>query len=79
MEIRDSARKHGIADEDIEHAVRHYIYTAALEAETVDRFLYIGPDTAGNLLEVAVLEPSDGSQTVVHAMKLRRRYEERLR
>ena len=46
MEIHDSARKHGAADADILHAIDHAL---AFEdaGENPDRWLRIGPDTAG--------------------------------
>jgi hypothetical protein len=49
VEIHDSARKHGVADHDIVHAID---YALAIEdaGEDPDRWLLIGPDTAGNLL-----------------------------
>jgi hypothetical protein len=54
VEIHDSARKHGVAGRDIVHAID---YALAIEdaGEDPDRWLLIGPDTAGNLLEVVVL------------------------
>ena len=54
MEIHDAARKHGVAEQDILHAIDHAL---AIEdaGEDPDRWLHIGPDTAGNLLEVVVM------------------------
>lgn len=54
MEVHESARKHGVADEDILDAVDHAL---AIEdvGEEPDRWLVIGPDRAGNLLELVVL------------------------
>lgn len=46
MEIYESARKHGISDEDIRHAVEHAV-VAADEGDT-SKVLYLGPDRAGN-------------------------------
>ena len=69
MGIAESARKHGIADEDIRHAVRVEFRTIADE----DRLLIIGADRAGRLLEVVVLDPDD-EPVVIHAMELRPRY-----
>jgi len=42
VEIHDSARKHGVADEDIDHAINHAL---AIEdaGEDPDRWLVIGP------------------------------------
>jgi hypothetical protein len=73
VEIHDSARKHGVADRDIVHAIDHAL---AIEdaGEDPDRWLLIGPDTAGNLLEVVVLITAEGTQIVIHAMPMRDKY-----
>ncbi|MBA2281175.1 MAG: hypothetical protein M3527_00055 [Actinomycetota bacterium] len=72
MLIADSARKHGIADDDIHHAVRNAIREVALEA----RALIIGPSTAGELLEIVVLdaEDDDDEPIAIHAMPLRPKF-----
>lgn len=73
MEVHDSARKHGVADEDIQHAIDHAL---AIEdaGEDPDRWLVIGPDRAANLLEVVVLVTAQGTQIVIHAMTMRAAY-----
>jgi hypothetical protein len=43
VEIHPSARKHGIADEDIEHAMRHAL---AIDDQADDTRLYLGPALA---------------------------------
>jgi hypothetical protein len=73
MEIADAARKHGILDLDIEHAVRH----ALRVVNQSDRDLYIGGDRSGRLLEVVVLD-DDGRPVAIHAMALRRKFYDRL-
>ncbi|MBC3191660.1 hypothetical protein H7X46_11370 [Pseudonocardia sp. C8] len=75
MEIADSARKHGIADADIEHAVRNALRIVA----GGDRDLYIGGDRIGRLLEVVVLDDDeDELPVVIHAMPLRRKFYDQL-
>ena len=69
MEIADAARKHGVTDLDIEHAVRN----ALRVLDQGDRDLYIGADRAGRLLEVVVLD-DEGQPVVIHAMGLRRKF-----
>ncbi len=73
MEIHSSARNHGVADEDIRHAIDHAL---AIEdaGEDPDRWLVIGPDRAGNLLEVVVLVTTGGAQLAIHAMRMRAMY-----
>ncbi|HEV8261266.1 MAG TPA: hypothetical protein VGQ19_10980 [Burkholderiales bacterium] len=74
MQIHRTARKHGIADADLRHAVDHALYAGDLESEAPLRVLYIGPDRAGTLLEVVVIERDDGSELAIHAMNMRHRY-----
>jgi len=73
VEIHDSARKHGVAEEDILHAINHAL---ALEhaGEDPDRWLLIGPDTAGKLLEAVVMVTGEGNELVIHAMAMRDKY-----
>lgn len=42
--------------------------------EDPDRWLVIGPDQAGNLLEVVVLAAGDDRVLVIHAMRMRAKY-----
>lgn len=49
MDIYASARKHGILDVDIDHAIEHALVSGDQDDGKV---LYLGPDRAGNLLEV---------------------------
>ena len=65
MEIYESARKHGISDEHIRHAV-----VAADEGDT-SKVLYLGPDRAGNLLEIVTVLRDDDTEIVIHAMRMR--------
>jgi hypothetical protein len=82
VEIHRTARKHGVRDADLRHAVAHSLYSGEVEDDAEEwgplRVLYLGPDRAGNLLEVVVIERDDGSQLAIHAMKMQARYEELL-
>lgn len=73
VEVHDSARKHGVADEDIHHSIDHAL---AIEdaGEDPDRWLVIGPDCAGNLLEVVVLMTVEGTHLAIHAMPMRAKF-----
>jgi uncharacterized DUF497 family protein len=73
VEIHPSARKHGVGDEDIRHSVDHAL---AIEdaGEDPDRWLVIGPDRAGNLIEVVVLVTVEGTQLAIHAMRMRAKF-----
>lgn len=72
VEVHESARRHGIDDADIRHAVDNAL---AVEdaGEDPDRWLVIGPDRAGNVLEVVVLIV-DEAQLAIHAMPMRPKY-----
>lgn len=71
MEIAESARKHGVADADILHAI-------ALPLRQIrqgeDRVLIIGADRRGRLLEIVVLDPDTDEPAAIHAMALRRKF-----
>ena len=70
MEVHPSAHKHGIADEDIEHAMRHAL---AIDDQD-DTRLYLGPSRSADLLEVVTIVRDDGSELAIHAMKMRPKY-----
>jgi hypothetical protein len=72
VEIHRSARRHGIRDADIRHAADHAIVEVDLDADAdPPKMLAIGPDRAGNLLEVIMLELADDQLLAIHAMSLR--------
>jgi hypothetical protein len=73
VEIYESARKYGITDEDIRHGVEHVL--VATDDDDTGEVLYLGPDRAGNLLEIVTVLRDDGTEIVIHAMNMRRIYE----
>lgn len=80
MDIHRSARRHGIATAAIEHAVDHALVVIDLEPDAdPPRVLAIGPDEAGDLLEIIWLELPDRAAVVIHAMGLRRTFYDLLR
>ena len=71
VEIADSARKHGILDEDMQHAIRHPVRVVPGEG----RDLVIGADRSGRLLEVVILDDDpEHEPIVIHAMTLRAKF-----
>lgn len=76
-EIHHTARKHGIDDDDILHAIEHAL--AVDEYEDDDRVLYLGPNRAANLLEVITLAITQGLELVIHAMPMLPKYRPLLR
>jgi hypothetical protein len=71
VEIHSSARKHGVADEDIEHATSHAM---AIEDYDDDTRLFLGPSRSAELLEVVAVVRDDGSELAIHAMRMRAKY-----
>jgi hypothetical protein len=72
VEIHRSARKHGISDAAIRHALDHALTVIDLDPDAdPPKVLAIGPDQAGNLLEIIWLELADEVKLVIHAMPLR--------
>ncbi|GAA3634733.1 hypothetical protein GCM10022223_61400 [Kineosporia mesophila] len=68
--IAGSARKHGVGDEDMQHA-----YMNPIRIFDVDEGLrmFIGPDRTARLLEVGVVE-GDLAPVIVHAMPVRPKF-----
>lgn len=72
MEIHRSARRHGVSDNDVLHAANHALVVVDLDPDgDPPKQLAIGPDSAGNLLEVIVLLLADERLLAIHAMPLR--------
>jgi hypothetical protein len=71
VEIHSSARKHGLGDEDIEHAVENAM---SIDDQDDDTRLYLGPARNAELLEVVTIVRDDESELVIHAMKMRPKY-----
>jgi len=70
VEIVRSARRHGVADQEILAAVS---VPLRVVRQGGDRVLVIGADSTGRLLEVVVLDPDD-DPVAIHAMPLRSKF-----
>lgn len=68
-----SAFKHGISEASIRHALSFPRYEGPLEDDE-NRYIVIGFDNAGNLLEILYNRVDDDTVNVFHAMKCRRMY-----
>ncbi|MEX0868314.1 MAG: hypothetical protein WD011_01450 [Nitriliruptoraceae bacterium] len=68
--VLHSAARHGVADEDALHA-----WAFATAAYDLDEgmIMYIGPDRAGNLLEIGVAGWHN-ELAIVHAMRARSKF-----
>jgi len=64
--VAESARKHGVADEDMTHALRNPVHVFDLDDGLT---MITGPDRAGSLIEVGFAVAVDGVVVIVHAMR----------
>lgn len=68
MRIGELARRHGIADSDICHAVRNAMRRILLDDDLI---MLVGPATDGALLEIGILDIEGDDPVVIHAQPLR--------
>ncbi len=78
-DIHRSARKHYVRDrlddKDLQHAFDHALNSRPLDDEDDPRrWLVLGVDEAGRVLELVVLVFDDGYELVIHAMKARQQF-----
>lgn len=71
MDVFESAYHHGLTDDEIHHDWKNALgfYEIDTEHEPA-KSLCIGPDTAGNMLEILYLQLAD-EDVIIHAMPLR--------
>jgi hypothetical protein len=72
VEVLRSALRHGIPGKDILHAINHATTVEEVGDDPV-RWLVLGPDRAGKLLELVVMDRPAGP-AVIHAMPMRTQY-----
>ena len=66
VDVHDSARRHGVGDDDIRHAMSHAV---VIEDQDDDTRLYLGPSRSAALLEVVTIIDDDNAELVIHAMR----------
>jgi hypothetical protein len=71
VEIHPSARKHGIADEDIRHAAANAM---SIDDQDDDTRLYLGPSRSAALLEIVTIVRVEAPELAIHAMPIRASY-----
>lgn len=71
MRIGEPARKHGVADTDIWHAVRNAMRRITMDDDLV---MLIGPACDGAPLEIGVLDFDGSDPVVIHAQQLRPKF-----
>ena len=70
---KPSAFKHNVTLDNIRHALDYPWYEGALE-DYENKFIVLGTDHAGNLLEIIYNEMEDGTLNVFHAQPCRNIY-----
>lgn len=83
MKVHESARKHykrdRLTDDTVLHAIEHALLREPLDDEDDPRrWLLLGVDPAGRVLELVVLTFDSGDELVIHAMKARKQYLDQL-
>lgn len=71
MIIEPSARKHGVHDKDMRHALRNH--WRRIETDDAARTMVIGPSTTGQPLEIVIVRDEAGV-AIIHAMVARRKF-----
>ena len=77
MIILDSARKHGISDDDMLKVINDPTVSYLINSET-DKRLLLGFDTKARAIEVITDTGADGQVFVIHADKITKQYEKLL-
>ena len=72
IEFNDAAFKHGVTSANIRYAMWHPLHEQLLESYT-NKWLIIGYDTAGNLMEIVYNIIDDYTVNVFHAMPCRKK------
>ena len=73
MEIKRSARKHGISDSGIEHTFKNARRYVLYEYDGEERLLIIGAARDGSLLELVAV-PASEPTAIIHADNLRKKF-----
>ncbi len=73
MRVTESAFRHGIAEADTLHAYTNAVRLVEIEQHGEERLIVIGPDRAGNWLELVAV-PADDADHIIHADRLRPKF-----
>lgn len=72
MEILHSAFRHGVQADDMQHVLKNALVIEEVADDPI-RYLVLGPDRSGNLLELVVMDQPQGP-AVIHAMAMTEQY-----
>jgi hypothetical protein len=70
IEFNESAFRHGISKESIRHALKYPEYEGPLD-DDANKYIVIGFDKSGKLLEILYNRIDDDTINIFHAMKFR--------
>jgi hypothetical protein len=73
IEFNQAAFKHGITEDNIRYAMWHPLHEQLLESY-INKWLIVGYDTVGNLIEVAYNIIDEDTVNVFHAMPCRKKF-----
>jgi hypothetical protein len=75
IEFNEAAFRHGVTREDVRWAIAHRLYDGHMEDEAyTNKYLVIGFDTKGTLLEIMYNIIDEDSINVFHAMPCREKF-----
>jgi D-alanine-D-alanine ligase-like ATP-grasp enzyme len=72
IEFNEAAFRYGVTRKDIHWAITHYLYDGVMEYE--NKYLAIGFDAKGTLLEIMYNIIDENSINVFHAMPCREKF-----
>jgi hypothetical protein len=75
LRIHPSARKHGVADDGIAHAIAQAVVVMVMERGPRGRTLFLGAEATGRPLEVVTVTEADEGLLASHAMPMRRKFQ----
>jgi hypothetical protein len=79
VEFVPSAFKHDVSEENIHCALQNHLTDSAIDDGEGAKYLVIGFDKSGNLLEIMYNLIGEQTIKVFHAMKCRRTFYEKLK
>jgi len=74
IKFNEAAFRHGVTESDIRRALAYPRFDGAIDEEEENKYLVLGFDNKGNLLEIMYNLIDDQSINVFHAMKCRKAF-----
>lgn len=74
IEFNPAAFRHGVSEDNIHWVLWHHLVDIIIEEDDENKYLIIGFDQAGNLLEIIYNIIDEQTINVFHAMKCRKAF-----